>query len=57
MEWSNENNGVTIAITGYNGGIKQICKHNVHVLQMICNIRRFTLHLVPLYNASFRGYC
>lgn len=32
MEWSNENNGVTIAITGYNGGLlKQICKHNVHV--------------------------
>ncbi len=32
MEWANNNNGVTIAITGYNGGVlKQICKHNVHV--------------------------
>lgn len=32
LEYANENGGVTIAITGYDGGkMKRIAKHNIHV--------------------------
>jgi D-sedoheptulose 7-phosphate isomerase len=32
IKYANERGGVSVGITGYNGGkVKQLCKHNVHV--------------------------
>ena len=32
LEYANENGGITIGLTGFDGGIvKQICKYNVHI--------------------------
>ena len=32
LEYANENNGITIGLTGYDGGkVKQLCNHNIHI--------------------------
>lgn len=32
IQYANENDGITIGLTGYSGGkVKQLCKHSVHV--------------------------
>ena len=46
IEYANSIGGVTIGITGYDGGImKQICKHNVHIPVMDMQIAE-DIHMV-----------
>jgi hypothetical protein len=46
LQYANENNGVSIGITGYDGGIvKQISQHNVHIPVMDMQVSE-DLHLM-----------
>jgi D-sedoheptulose 7-phosphate isomerase len=46
IEYANEHGGVTIGITGYDGGkVKKLCQHNVHIPVMDMQVSE-DLHLM-----------
>jgi D-sedoheptulose 7-phosphate isomerase len=51
IEYANENGGITVGLSGYNGGhLKQIAKHNIHVpiddMQIVEDLHMTMDHLI-----------